>query len=132
VSETTPRTHAPRRDPATPDGPLDIAAEGRALLEQAHNQRSGRQSRTLTPGAGAGLSQTLLALTSGTVLEDHRAPGPATIHVLSGNLTLTVDGDETPLGTGTWATIPQVAHGLRADTDATALLTVAPHANAGR
>lgn len=132
MSETPSQTHAPRRDPETPDGPVDIAAEADALLAQARTQSSGRQSRTLTPGAGAGLSQTLLALTSGTVLEDHRAPGPATIHVISGELTLTVDGNETRLDAGTWSTIPQVSHGLRADTDATALLTVAPHASAGR
>lgn len=118
------RIHAPRRTPASPDAPATLAAIGEELLEQAHGLDAGRAARTLTPGAGGALKQTILALVEGSRLEEHQAPGPATIQVLSGEVRLgTSSGVE--LDAGQWAPIPDEVHDLEATSDATVLLTVA-------
>jgi quercetin dioxygenase-like cupin family protein len=102
---------------------LQEAAE--ELLGTLREQSSGRTARTLTPGAHAPLKQTLLALGAGHRLQDHRAPGQATIEVIIGRVRLTVDDDEVTLAAGCWAPIPSETHGLLADEDSVALLTVA-------
>lgn len=120
-------THADRRSPAAPTEPIDLHAEAGALLEQAATMSAGRAARSLTPGAGAPLTQTLMALLAGRDLQDHGAPGPATLHVISGNGVLTA-GDETiELTAGRWTIIPPRTHGVHADGDLVVLLTVAPH-----
>jgi quercetin dioxygenase-like cupin family protein len=109
----------------TPGGARHLPTETQALLRALTAQPSGRLARTLSPGAGAPLKQTLLALRAGHQLQDHRAPGQATIEVLAGRVRLTVNDGETVLETGTWAPIPSRVHGLAADEDSVALLTVA-------
>jgi quercetin dioxygenase-like cupin family protein len=110
---------------ATPGGARHLPTEAQALLRALPAQPSGRLARTLSPGAGAPLKQTLLALRAGHRLQDHRAPGQATIEVLAGRVRLTVHDGETVLETGSWAPIPSRVHGLAADEDSVALLTVA-------
>ena len=123
--------HGDRRDPSTPDGPVGLSEAADEILAKARELSAGRHSRTLTPGAGAGLSQTLLGLTAGVRLDDHRAPGPSTIQILRGTFVLSHDGTDTTLEAGDWATVPVTPHGLRAETDGVALLTVAPRAAVG-
>lgn len=117
--------HADRREPETPDAPFDLQGAARELLDQARNLDAGRSARALTPRAGGPLSQTLMALLAGRRLDEHQAPGPATLQVLEGTVTLgTADGSVT-LGTGQWAAIPDQTHDLAAEADAVVLLTVA-------
>ena len=118
--------HAPRRTPAAPHAPADLDEIARELLDQARGLDAGRSARTLTPGAGAALKQTLLALVEGSSLSDHTAPGPATIQVLSGDTRLGTSDGTTELTQGQWALIPDEVHDLAAVTDAVVLLTVAP------
>jgi quercetin dioxygenase-like cupin family protein len=110
---------------ATAQTPLHLPTEVDALLRALPQQASGRLARTLSPGAGAPLKQTLLALRAGHRLQDHRAPGQATIEVLAGRVRLTIGDDEVLLDAGSWAPIPDEVHGLVADADCVALLTVA-------
>jgi quercetin dioxygenase-like cupin family protein len=117
-------THAERRDPTQPEGAFDLLDAARELLDQAAGLASRRAARTLTPGAGTPLKQTLLALCEGQGLDEHQAPGPATLHVLVGDMTLRTDDRELALGPNQWAAIPADLHELRATTDAVALLTV--------
>ena len=118
--------HAPRRDPAAPDAPAALGTLGDELLEQARQLEAGRSARTLTPGAGTALKQTLLALLEGTRLEEHQAPGPASIQVLSGEVELGTSDRTVQLRRGEWALIPDDPHDLAATSDAVVLLTVAP------
>jgi quercetin dioxygenase-like cupin family protein len=97
----------------------------RELLGSLAQQPSGRAAKTLSPGAHAPLKQTLLALGAGHHLQDHRAPGQASIEVLIGRVRLTVGADELTLEAGHWAPIPPEVHGMVADVDSVALLTVA-------
>lgn len=120
------RVHAPRRTPAGPTEPLHLRQEAAALLAEARTLRSGRSARTLTPGAGAALTQSLLALTAGQHLQDHVAPGPTTLQIVIGTAVLSHGHETTPLGEGRWASCPTGAHSLEATTDTVVLLTVAP------
>jgi quercetin dioxygenase-like cupin family protein len=104
---------------------VDLQLAAQELLRSLPEQPSGRTARTLTPGAHAPLKQTLLALAAGTSLQDHRAPGQATIEVLAGSVRITVGEAAQALRAGGWAPIPDETHGLIADEDSVALLTVA-------
>jgi quercetin dioxygenase-like cupin family protein len=118
--------HATRRTPTAPVAPTDLAALGAELLREAEGLASNRTARTLTPGAGSPLKQTVLALRAGAVMQEHVAPGPATLHVLDGEVVL-VDGSEQQVApAGSWLVIPAGPHRLEATTDAVALITVAP------
>jgi quercetin dioxygenase-like cupin family protein len=117
--------HAERREPQEPAGAFDLGDAGDELLETAGELDAGRASRTLTPGAGAMLKQTLLALREGRRLDPHTTNGTATIQVLRGAVVISADGDELALDAGQWAVIPQSEHDLRAESDAVVLLTVA-------
>lgn len=107
------------------EGPIDLVEASQALLDEARRGDTGRAARTLTPGAGASLKQTLLALTAGNSLQEHVAPGSATIQILIGVARLTAQGSSTVLSAGEWATIPDTSHALDAVEDVAALLTVA-------
>lgn len=94
------------------------------LLEVARTSHARRAGRTLIPGAGAVLKQTLMALVAGEVLADHESPGSATLQVLVGAVRLTGGGDALELDTGDHVAIPPVRHGLVALEDAVVLITV--------
>jgi quercetin dioxygenase-like cupin family protein len=117
--------HADRREPEHPEGAFDLRAGAEQLLGQAHEVAAGRAARSLTPGAGALLTQTLLALRGGERLDEHQAPSPATLQVLTGEVVLVAGGSERTVAEHHWATIPTELHELRATTDAVVLLTVA-------
>lgn len=114
-------TTAPQHDTQ----PIDIPTAAAAVLAEARASKSGRAGHTLTPGAGAALKQTLLALTGGTVLADHESPGDATLHVLSGTVDLTAGDTTIRLRTGEYSPIPPMRHGVTSIEDAVVLITVA-------
>lgn len=115
--------HAERREPSTPTEPLDMASAVNELLETAASQSSGRAARTLTPGTGSRLKQTLLALKEGRRLDEHVAPGQATVYVLQGSGTLNCGDQSWDLTSGSWAVVPSDPHDLVATSDFAALLT---------
>lgn len=121
----TDPVHAERREPSPPNGVFDLAVAGRELLEQAGEMAAGRAARTLTPGAGAPLKQTLLALAEGRDLDEHTSPGPATLQVLTGQVTLRASDTTLPVPENGWVLLPTEAHELHADLPAVALITVA-------
>jgi quercetin dioxygenase-like cupin family protein len=117
------RVHADRREPATPEGVVDLEVIVDELLSTAAEQSAGRAARTLTPGSGSRLKQTLLAIVDGRQLDDHVAPGQATLQVLRGSMLLAWDDHELRLQTGDWATIPSELHRVVAEADSAALIT---------
>jgi quercetin dioxygenase-like cupin family protein len=123
----TPTTeiHAPRRHPAEPDGPLDLQFAASELLDQARSVAAGRAARTLTPGAGATLKQSLLAIRAGGQLHDHVAPDATTLLGIRGTAILSHGQERTTLVDGIWATCPAGPHTLEAVSDTVVLLTVA-------
>lgn len=132
TTTVTDTIHAPRRDPRGPDEPLDLARAASELLDEARGLAAGRSARTLTPGAGAPLKQTLLALTAGTQLEDHTAPGPTTLVGVAGTAILATQAGRLVLTEGVWTGCPRGQHSLEAVSDAVVLITVAPEREVGR
>jgi quercetin dioxygenase-like cupin family protein len=117
------RSRSTEEEPVTTT--VDLQDATKELLASLREQPSGRAARTLSPGAHAPLKQTLLALAAGRSLQDHRAPGQATIQVLVGQVRLTVGGNDQAVAAGQWAPIPDETHGVTADEESVALLTVA-------
>ncbi|MFP4634225.1 MAG: LuxR family transcriptional regulator [Nitriliruptoraceae bacterium] len=123
---TPTQVHAPRRTPAEPSRPLDLEAVADELLREAEALASRRSARTLTPGAGVALKQTLLALKAGERLQDHVAPGPTTLLGVSGTAVLSDDEQRVTLTKGVWIPCPTGPHSLEAVSDAVVLITVVP------
>lgn len=113
----------PNVDERTPATPVALADIGQQLLDEAGGNANGRSALTLTPAQGGPLKQTLLAIKAGQELTEHPAPGPATIQVLEGTAIVT-GAAELRIGAGQWAPIPEALHGVRAEDDVVALLTV--------
>lgn len=111
---------------------IGLPAAAGELVGEARRARAGRAARTLTPGAGAPLKQTLLALLAGRTLADHEAPGAATLQVLAGRVRLTVGAARQELGQGDLAPIPPARHGLDALDDAVVLISVAHGSGPGQ
>lgn len=118
--------HAPRRAPASATDPVDLRSAAADLLAEARGLAAGRSARTLTPGAGAAMKQSLLALTAGERLQDHVAPGPTTLLGITGTIVLHGRGEGVTLTDGVWATCPSGVHSLEAISDAVAMITVVP------
>ncbi|MEX0657539.1 MAG: hypothetical protein WD080_00230 [Egibacteraceae bacterium] len=117
-------TESSQRSSPDSHGTVNLTTAAAELLEEARAANAGRAGRTLTPGAGGPLKQTLLALLAGQHLQDHASPGAATLQVLQGAVRLTTS-DDVELGAGDHAPIPSEKHGLEARDDAVVLLTVA-------
>ena len=116
---------APPSNRGTTD-PVDLPRAAGELVQSARNAAAGRAGRTLTPGAGAPLKQSLLALVAGRSLADHESPAAATLQVISGVVRLTGGGQaDIELHAGHFAAIPPLRHGLHALDDAVVLITVA-------
>ena len=105
-----------------------LTALAQQQLETARSAGSGRSAVTVYGGREHDLRQTLIALTDGTVLGEHEAPGEATLQVLEGSVVLRADGDEWAAGPGDHVVIPQQRHDLAALADSVVLLTVATRA----
>lgn len=97
-------------------------------LDTARSAGSGRSAVTVYGGREHDLRQTLIAMTAGTVLAEHEAPGEATLQVIDGQVTLRADGDECDARVGDHLVIPPQRHDLIARGDAVVLLTVATRA----
>ena len=69
------------------------------------------------------LRQTIVALRSGSELSEHNAPPAATVHVLTGRVTMYGSNGSIELGPGDIGIVPQERHGVRALEDTVFLLT---------
>ncbi|SDS17809.1 cupin domain-containing protein [Agrococcus carbonis] len=94
------------------------------LLAAAREASSGRAARSIRSGRDARLRQTLMALTRGRGLDDHVAPGEATLQVVVGSVRLRWEEQALDLDAGDWVELPDAVHALDAETDAVVLLTV--------
>lgn len=100
----------------------------REHLQVARSAGSGRSAVTVYGGREHDLRQTLIALTAGTVLGEHAAPGEATLQVLEGRVVLRGASNEWAADAGDHLVIPPQRHDLAALSDAVVLLTVATRA----
>jgi len=102
-----------------------LTALAKQQLVSARSAGSGRSAVTVYGGREHDLRQTLIALTAGTVLGEHEAPGEATLQVMKGQVVLRSGRDHWEGGVGDHVVIPQERHDLAAIADSVVLLTVA-------
>jgi len=101
-----------------------LTALAREQLEMALAASRGRSAHTVFGGAEHLLRQTLIALASGRMLDEHENPGDATIHVLHGRVRLTSGDARWDGAAGHLIAAPAAAHSLEALEDSVVLLTV--------
>lgn len=94
------------------------------LLVEASGAKAQRAARSLVAGPQTPLKQTLLALISGTSLQEHDAPTVATLQILHGRVRLVAGATEVELANGDHTVIPAQRHHLDALEDAVVLLSV--------
>ena len=104
---------------------FSLGALAREQLELARASSSGRSASTVYGGHEHVLRQTMIALVAGHRLDDHVNPGEATVHVLSGRVTMRAEGNDWPGSAGDLLVVPDAVHSLEALEDAVVLLTVA-------
>jgi quercetin dioxygenase-like cupin family protein len=91
-------------------------------LQQARSSSHGRASRLLLHMNM--LRTSLIALTKGSVLDEHEAPHAGTLQVLEGKVRINSEsGGTLELAAGELAEVPQERHDLLAISDAVVLLT---------
>ena len=93
-------------------------------LAAAQRMETGRSSVTVLGGRGRTLRQIVLAFVAGNGLDDHEAPGEATLQVLRGRVRLATAEDSWEGTAGDLLSIPASRHNLRALDDSVVLLSV--------
>lgn len=102
-----------------------LGALAREQLELARASSSGRSASTVYGGHEHVLRQTMIALLAGHRLDDHTNPGEATVHVLSGRVSLNAGSNAWSGSPGDLLIVPDSIHSLEALEDSVVLLTVA-------
>ena len=109
---------------------MDVAAINELAAEQlakAAATDSGRSSVTVYSRPGARLRQTLMALTAGNVMGEHKSPGDASLLCLQGRVRLRAGGTQVELGPGDLIAVPPQRHDVEAMEASALLLTVSLH-----
>jgi quercetin dioxygenase-like cupin family protein len=104
---------------------ISIDALATQQLKAATAASSGRAADTVYGGHEKMLRQTVIAMTNGTTVSEHRNPGEATILVLRGRVRLRAGVNSWQARTGDLLIVPDSVHSLEAEEDAVVLLTVA-------
>ncbi|MVO83564.1 cupin [Streptomyces sp. p1417] len=105
-----------------PETTQDLTALADDHLNAARADAHGRSARLLVHDGP--LRQSVIALTSGSALDDHVTPPAASLQVLRGKVRLTTEaGGEHLLAAGELWAVPKERHGLLAVEDAVVLLT---------
>src|SRR6478672_11264320 len=86
-------------------------------LEAASKASSGRSAHTVYGGHEHALRQTLIALPTGSQLDEHQNPGEATLHGLYAIVTLIAGDDAWNGSPGDLITSPDAHHSLEAVED---------------
>lgn len=73
---------------------FSLTAIARAELREAVSSANGRAARTVFGGHEHTLRQTVIALASGTQLQEHENPGEATVLVLRGRIRISSEGQQ--------------------------------------
>ncbi len=92
------------------------------LMTDAAAHSSGRAAKSVLHGAH--LRGVVMALDAGRALDEHTAPGPAVLQVLSGDLELRWEGESLALTAGDLAPIPDAVHSVHASSRCAFLLTI--------
>lgn len=103
---------------------VSLKALGDEQLEAAKAARAGRSAHTIYGGSDRTLRQTVLALTEGNRLDDHKSPGEATLLVARGRVQIGTATTKVEGAEGDYLVIPDEVHNLVALEDSVVLLSV--------
>lgn len=103
--------------------PVNVHTRAAELLDTAKANSAGRAAHMLVGGPGTEMTQTIIALSGGSRLDEHANPGESTVLVLSGEVVLGAGESVWAGSEGDLLDVPDVRHHLLAKTDATVLLT---------
>ncbi|MEJ7774102.1 MAG: cupin domain-containing protein [Nocardioidaceae bacterium] len=106
---------------------FSLTALVRQQLKLADSASSGRSAHTVYGGHEHVLRQTMIALASGEMLDEHENPGEATVHVLHGRVRLSAGENSWEGSPGDLLIVPDSLHTLEALESSAVLLTVAKH-----
>ncbi len=104
---------------------FSLTALARQQLKLAEGASSGRSAHTVYGGHEHVLRQTVIALASGEMLDEHENPGEATVHVLRGRVRLSAGENSWDGSPGDLLIVPDSLHTLEALESSAVLLTVA-------
>ncbi len=115
------RLHGPMEVPLRV---VQLGNEIATLKQEAAWERGEHTAKTLVKEGG--LSVVLVLLPAGGALAEHKTEGPATIHCLTGQMTLHAQGREIELREGEMASLDGgVAHRVDAGTETALLVSIA-------
>ncbi len=109
---------------------MDVASINTLAEEQltiAARAASGRSAVRAYGRPSASLRQTLVALTAGRTMAEHKSPGDATLLCLQGQVVVRAGTTSVELGPGDLLAIPPQRHDVEALQDSALLLTVSLH-----
>ena len=102
---------------------FSLNSMGEQLLEEAKAASAGRAALTLARGND--LTVVLTAITAGTVLHEHRAPGPATVVILNGSIVFSSNTENITLEKGEAVVFTaDVLHAVEANEDSVLLVSI--------
>jgi len=104
---------------------FSLQAMARELLERAREGSGRRAAATVIGGHEKVLRQTVIAMADGAVLAEHENPGEASVHVLTGRVSLEAGQHSWEGRPGDLLVVPASPHSLHALEDSAVLLTVA-------
>jgi quercetin dioxygenase-like cupin family protein len=105
---------------------LDLAVAIEALRNNEHYLRTGHHALNLWKNVL--LQALLIALGAGGTLEEHAAPGAATVHVLDGEVRVTIGGEIVYLTAGEMMTLSDMTrHAVEAVHPSILLVTIGPN-----
>jgi quercetin dioxygenase-like cupin family protein len=103
---------------------LDFAEESVAILDAARATTVGHTAKTLVKEGP--LRIVILGMKVGAILREHEAAGPVSVHILSGQVTVSSQDRADSLKAGNALVFgSSVNHSLEAQADSVALLTIA-------
>lgn len=102
---------------------FSLQREAEDLARKAALASAGRAAQTLMKDGAVRL--TLVGLKDGTVIAQHSAPGPITIHTIVGSLRITAGGNATTVPAGSLIAVEgRLEHDVAATADSAFLLTL--------
>ena len=100
-----------------------LKAMARQLMDENAFAESGRNALTLVRGDE--MTVVLTVMKEGAALHEHRAPGPATVILLSGRIRMSSGAEETPLEPGSAVSFTaNLRHAVKAVEDSAFLIVI--------
>ena len=103
--------------------PVNLDEIVATLMTTAQSASSGRAARMVVGGRATLMTQTVIALTAGSRLDDHENPGEATVFVMDGEVEVGAEGQTFTGATGDLIIVPYVRHHVTAAVDSIILFT---------